>query len=83
MGLSLAAVSGDYSLVAVYGLLVVGASLAVEHGLRGTTPSFPSQPEGKIRLPRANPRGSLRSPSDLENPTATRETPRGSHLLAR
>ena len=36
VGLSLAAVSGDYSLVAVYGLLVVGASLAVEHGLRGT-----------------------------------------------
>ena len=27
------------------------------------TPSFPSQPEGKIGLPRANPRGSLRSPS--------------------
>ena len=29
----------------------------------GTTPSFPSQPEGKIGLPRANPRGRLRSPS--------------------
>ena len=28
-----------------------------------TTPSFPSQPEGKIGLPRANPRGRLRSPS--------------------
>ena len=27
------------------------------------TPSFPSQPEGKIGLPRANPRGRLRSPS--------------------
>ena len=27
------------------------------------TPSFPSQPEGKIVLPRANPRGRLRSPS--------------------
>ena len=26
------------------------------------TPSFPSQPEGKIWLPRANPRGRLRSP---------------------
>ena len=26
-------------------------------------PSFPSQPEGKIGLPRANPRGRLRSPS--------------------
>ena len=25
--------------------------------------SFPSQPEGKIGLPRANPRGRLRSPS--------------------
>ena len=27
------------------------------------TPSCPSQPEGKIGLPRANPRGRLRSPS--------------------
>ena len=27
------------------------------------TPSFPSQPEGKIGLPGANPRGRLRSPS--------------------
>ena len=27
------------------------------------TPSFPSQPEGKIGLPRAKPRGRLRSPS--------------------
>ena len=27
------------------------------------TPSVPSQPEGKIGLPRANPRGRLRSPS--------------------
>ena len=27
------------------------------------TPSFPSQPEGKIGLPRANPRGRLRSRS--------------------
>ena len=26
------------------------------------TPSFPSQPEGKIGLPRANPRGLLRAP---------------------
>ena len=26
------------------------------------TPSLPSQPEGKIGLPRANPRGRLRSP---------------------
>ena len=30
---------------------------------REATPSFPSQPEGKIGLPRANPRGRLRSPS--------------------
>ena len=30
---------------------------------RHATPSFPSQPEGKIGLPRANPRGRLRSPS--------------------
>ena len=29
----------------------------------GKDPSFPSQPEGKIGLPRANPRGRLRSPS--------------------
>ena len=43
----------------------------------------PSQPEGKIGLPRANPRGRLRSPSYLENAAATREKPRGSHLLAR
>lgn len=34
VGLSLAAVSGDYTLVVVYGLLIVVASLAVEHGLR-------------------------------------------------
>ena len=34
------------------------------------TPSFPSQPEGKIGLPRANPRGRLRSPSYLENAAA-------------
>ena len=27
------------------------------------TPSFPSQLQGKIGLPRANPRGSLKSPS--------------------
>ena len=42
------------------------------HGLDGhefgcsdasATPGFPSQPEGKIGLPRANPRGMLRSPS--------------------
>ena len=32
-------------------------------GSLGTTPSFPSQLEGKFGLPRANPRGSLRSPS--------------------
>ena len=31
--------------------------------LFGITPSSPSQPEGKIGLPRANPRGRLRSPS--------------------
>ena len=47
------------------------------------TPIFPSQPEGKIGLPRANPRGRLRSPSYLENAAATRDKPRGSHLLAR
>ena len=34
------------------------------------TPSFPSQPEGKIGLPRANPRGRLTSRRGL--------TPRGS-----
>ena len=27
------------------------------------TPCYPSQPEGKSGLPRANPRGRLRSPS--------------------
>ena len=32
-------------------------------GCSSATPSFPSQPEGKIGLPRANPRGRLRSPS--------------------
>ena len=32
-------------------------------GDSSATPSFPSQPEGKIGLPRANPRGRLRSPS--------------------
>ena len=30
-------------------------------GDSSATPSFPSQPEGKIGLPRANPRGGLRS----------------------
>ena len=30
---------------------------------KSVIPSFPSQPEGKIGLPRANPRGRLRSPS--------------------
>ena len=36
------------------------------------TPSFPSQPEGKIGLPRANPRGRLRSPSYREKIKAGR-----------
>ena len=32
-GLSLAVVTGDYSLVAMHGLLIVVASLVTEHGL--------------------------------------------------
>ena len=35
MGFSLVASSGDYSLVAVYKLLIVMASLVTEHGLSG------------------------------------------------
>ena len=35
-GLSLAVVSGGYSLVAVGGLLIVVVSLVAEHGLQGT-----------------------------------------------
>ena len=34
--LSLAVASGGYSLVAVHGILIVVASLVVEHGLQGT-----------------------------------------------
>src|SRR5574338_892193 len=39
-------------------------------------PSFPSQLEWKIGLAWANTRGSLNSPSSLENPAVTREKPR-------
>src|SRR5574340_1043446 len=46
-------------------------------------PSFPSQLEWKIALPWANTRGILNSPSELENPAATREKPRGSPVIAR
>src|SRR5574337_1406584 len=38
--------------------------------------SFPSQLEWKIGLAWANTRGSLNSPSELENPAVTREKPR-------
>ena len=37
-------------------------ALESREGTRAS-PSFPSQPEGKIGLPRANPRGRLMSPS--------------------
>src|SRR5574339_299187 len=46
-------------------------------------PSFPSQLEWKIGLAWANTRGSLNSPSELENPAVTREKPRGSPVIAR
>ena len=46
-------------------------------------PSFPSQLEWKIGLAWANTRGSLNSPSYLENPAVTREKPRGSPVIAR
>ena len=39
-GLSLAAASGGYTLVAVRGLLIASASLAVEHTLQGTLSSL-------------------------------------------
>ena len=38
----------------------------------GKCPGHQSKLEGKIGLPRANPRGRLRSPSELENAAATR-----------
>ena len=38
-------------------------AVSVEALAEESAPSFPSQPEGKIGLPRANPRGRLRSPS--------------------
>ena len=39
-GLSLAAASGGYTLVAVRGLLIASASLAVKHTLQGTLSSL-------------------------------------------
>ena len=47
------------------GLVKTGFLRVGDRGTLGnsTTPSFPSQPEGKIGLPRANPRGSQKSPS--------------------
>ena len=39
------------------------------------TPSFPSQPEGKIGLPRANPRGRLKCETVLGTLDATSRVP--------
>ena len=45
-----------------YGALLI-VDDRVDAALIAQAPSFPSEPEGKIGLPRANPRGRLRSPS--------------------
>ena len=48
-----------------------------------TIPSSPLKLEWKIGLPWANTWGRLCSPSKLENPATTRETPRGFPVIAR